>query len=274
MDINFANQLSVTLSQSIWLVIAAAVLGACVTGAVTIIRDIKRENSVKTQRRLQAYNQLMSMKFMLLHSYIMYYNTQMIAVSSTWRSELDAYYHRASGMDSFTVDAWRSRSPNFIIAREARSKSTEMELHLAKSDESFWKVISQIQILFSHMHELESRISLIQKNRMQLETYVLHFDELQGRLFDDYYTLPRELLRGNDDRSYIGVPPTLLEDWSLQMQTEISDILESDQESLQALIEALESKIDDLLDYLRPEVESSYRDVPEPRQQWEYQMRA
>lgn len=115
MDINFTNQLAVSLSQSIILVIAAAVLGACVAGGFGIYRDFNKENNLGKQKKLQAYGQLVGVKNMLLHSYVMYYNAQMVAVSSTCRSELDTYYLRLNGMDEISIEEWRSGSTNFIM---------------------------------------------------------------------------------------------------------------------------------------------------------------
>ena len=147
-------------------------------------------------------------------------------------------------------------------------------MQLAKTDERFWRTISQIQILFSHMSQLQSRISLIHQTQKPLETYRLQFDAFIDRLPNEVIALPKTLLNGDDDKGYIGVPLPIIEDWSLEKQAEIDDILRSDSKRLQTLHEALESKIDGLLNYLKPELEKSDPSVPELRQQWEYQMRA
>lgn len=264
MDINFTNQLAVSLSQSIIIVIAAAVIGAIVAGGFGVYRDYKKEKILGKQKKLQAYGQLVGVKNMLLHSCILYFNAQMQAVGASCRSEIDTYFHRLNGVDEFSIEEWRSGSTNFIIACEERNKVTMMGLELAKADERFWRTISQIQIFFSHMPQVPDRISLIHQAQRPIETYNLHSYTFVAKLQDEVIALPRTIVDGDEERGFIGVPPKIVQEWSIDKQAEIDEILTSDTRNLQALHEALESKIDGLLDYIKPEVEKSYRITPNP----------
>jgi hypothetical protein len=144
MDINFTNQLAVSLSQSIILVIAAAVLGACVAGGVAIYRDIKNEENLKKQRRHLVYGQLKGRKSTLLQSYASYNSAIIRSEMLDCRSTLEAVLHRLEGMNPIEIENIRANSIEFTDGIRTKIRSEDLALQIAKSKERFWVAIGTI----------------------------------------------------------------------------------------------------------------------------------
>lgn len=159
--------------------ILAAFFGAIIAGGANYFRDLYKNRVFVTRQKQEAYGQLMGRKHMLLELYTAYYTALLRAMYSEYGSIIEAYYNKLSGMEQTVVEDRLKQSINFTISREESERTEDTRNQLTKGIERFWTAISRIQISFSHMSDLDNKISMIEESWKALDRY-----ELQSKGFD------------------------------------------------------------------------------------------
>jgi len=235
--------------------IAGVILGAIIAGGANFFRDIYKNKIIEKQQKKEAYGQLMGRKYMLLELYSAYYSASLQMEHSKYGSTIEAYQNKLSGMDQTVVeDRWK-QSINFTTGQKAYERKEDTRIQLAKSIERFWTAFSRIQILFSYMPYLNDKMSLVEESWKALDEYQFHTNEFNDRFFENVHKLPsKQQFNHSDNKWYIAVPANVIQKWAIDEVNELENIINSDKDKLLTLQADLKSKIDDLLNYLKPEL--------------------
>jgi len=263
MDLTVVNQIAAT---NTWIIAAigalGAIFGALAGGFATYCIEKLKIKNMDAQRMQQAYSELMGHKYMILQIYDSYFNSfigsELLNRCSyiTAISEVD-YSHiteitkndinkRERAINQNINDIIKD-STEYKFAMEADNRCRELELKLGESYERLWTTIGLIQVVFSDTSKLEKLIKLID---------IPTDENAKGKIFDNFSAtisdidleFKRELLK----KAVKSPHGTKIE--SEQMQNDALKLHDERHLELKSKIKDFESRIDDLLKYLKAEI--------------------
>jgi hypothetical protein len=242
-DVNLTGQVGLDLP---WFsTIAGVFLGAILTGAFTLYRDYKRNKDQETQRKREAYGQLIGRGHMLLELYAAYYTALLEAQKSKYSLIILASLNKLEGMEQTMVEDRMKQSIEFTMSQEAKNRCEDIRLQLAKGIERFWTTITRIQISFPYMTDLNDKVSAIENAFKSLDKF-----EFLSNGFD------KKIPKHADQFSKMntGLSPDDVLEWGREEARELNSLINSDRDNLRTLLEDLKTQIDNLSIYLRPEL--------------------
>ena len=203
MDINFTNQLAVTLSQSVILVILAAVLGALVAGSIQFIIEWRRNNETKRNNQIQARSDLFGSK----EAMKMYYSAY---TAFRLNSEFDFARAKQVGyktldmnkMDELLKDNNQHGVYQYISSQLGASMDKidkqaidEAEIKLAiqigEANARFWQIIGQVEILFPDT-KINELITEIKKAELEI-------NGIAPKIFVAFHNIDMEIFKDGID---------------------------------------------------------------------------
>lgn len=232
MDINLTGVIAsnVTQNQS-WFsgsipLLLSALIGAIATGAVTLLRDYLNNKRSKTNLLLQAYSKLIGEKFALCQSYEnilnmsvdFYYN-----IGLEKEAECRAKKANASEAQSLLDQAEKIEEAN----APNRDRSDRELLQLTKDLQNLWENIGQINGLIEDKDKFQKLIKNIKESIQEIEKF------------------QRRLIAETKD----GLPNARVVNLSAKLSIK-SAWSEEKKAEITAYTIDLESKIDDLLDFV------------------------
>ena len=263
MDLTIANQIAAT---NTWIIAAigafGAVLGALAGGLATYCIEKLKIKNMDAQRMQQAYSELMGHKYMILQIYDSYFNSFIGSELLNINSYLDAitqidYSHiteitkkdinKRQREINQNINAKIADSTEYKFAMEADNRCRELELKLGESYERLWTTIGLIQVVFSDTPNLEKLIELID---------IPTDENANGKIFDNFSKnisdIDLKFKRNLIEEAVKGAHGTIRD--IEQMQNDAFKLHDERHLELKSKIKDFESRIDDLIKYLKAEI--------------------
>jgi len=229
LDINFTNQLAVTLS-----VILAAVLGALVAGSIQFIIEWRRNNDTKRNNQIQARSDLFGSQ-QAMNMYYSAYTTFMLNSQFDFtRAKQVAYKtldinkigellkdNTQHGLYQY-INSQLGATMDKIDKHGVNTEEIKIAIQLGEAKARFWQIIGQIEILFPDK-KVNELITEIKKAELEV-------NGIPQTIFFDLYNIDLEMfINGTDPLS------------EKRMSLHINN---------SAKIMNLDSKVNDLVNYL------------------------
>jgi hypothetical protein len=230
------------------------IIGAIIAGGVSLLRDWKKEENSKRKQKQMAYSRLIGKKATILQSFASYYGAFIRSEFLDCRSIIEALENRLEGEDAEDIEDRRAKSLELTEGIYAKRKSEDLQLEVAKYRERFWETIGQIMILFPNIPGINAKIDSIKES-----------DANFGALERDILTISRDFNENimDEARAFGRLSVADALSWALNKQNELQMTFDTIREQLENSIDDFEAKIDDLLDDLKTDLESPYRNGAE-----------
>jgi hypothetical protein len=240
--------------------VAGAILGAIITGGITLYRDSQNEKNLKRDNRIRAITRLRGLKHTMLQSKASYYSaffgsetlSKSAKIVVTRYVDYDNILHlRRSGSPieieeaqqyvNKTIDSALRKSLELNESLREKKRSEELQRETARNDERFWETIGQIKILFPN-DKVAELIHIIKDADEELGKFEKEVIESAGPIREKIKTNPGRIVTNAEREEWVTGILADLDKWAKEKDT-----------MLRTRVNNFDSVIEDLLNYLENE---------------------
>ena len=251
-------------SQTISINYVTALIGVIITAVVALYLDHKKNEKQKRDDKIQAITMLRGRKHTMLQSNASYYSAFIQSENLVCSSKVLAIryidYDRIRELRDSDVPTEREEAQQYVnreidLASEKslflkegfrqKERLEKLQQEIAKNEEKFLITIGRIRILFPRAIELIKVIEDAEEDLGKLEMEII---TSIGTFNRDVEIIPGSGIESNDDR----------DDWCDEIFKELNSWVTERSTTLRSKLVILESKIDDLLNYLENELNTPY----------------